>query len=92
MEEENLKTPSNNLEMCMKEYTPTRMEVLKENEINIRFLSVGCIIKVGCKEIAFANIKEAMMELNKYFENPFEEKKRWYEIFNKQYTINKLKL
>lgn len=75
---------ASNEELCVKEYKPNRMEVLIGYEINIRFLNVGCIIKVGCKEIAFTNIKEAMMELNKYFENPLEEKKKWYEIFNKQ--------
>lgn len=65
-----------------KEYIPGRQEMLKDYEINIRFLSVGCIVRVGCKEIPFTSVVEVMEELNKYVSNPYEETKRWNDIFN----------
>jgi hypothetical protein len=43
---------------------------------------VGCVINVGCKEIPFTNVSEAMEELNKYVSNPYEEGKRWNQIFD----------
>ena len=52
--------------MECKEYRPFKQEVLREYEINIRFLSRGCIVRVGCKEIAFENPSQAMDEINKY--------------------------
>jgi len=65
----------------MKEYRPKRQEVLREYELKIRFLSVGCVVSVGCKDIPFRSVKEAMEEVNKYVENPYEESKRWRELF-----------
>jgi hypothetical protein len=65
-----------------KEYIPNKQQILREYEINIRFLSVGCVIRVGCKEIPFTNVGEAMVELNKYVSNPYEEGKRWNKIFD----------
>lgn len=65
-------------------YVPRRSECLMEYEIHIRFLSVGCIIKVGCKEIAFSDIDAAIAELNMYFSNPYETKEKWYKFFNEQ--------
>ena len=65
-----------------KEYKPKRQDILRDYEINIRFLSVGCVVRVGCKEIPFKRVSEAMEELNKYVENPYEEQKRWNDIFN----------
>jgi hypothetical protein len=37
---------------------------------------------VGCKEIPFTNVGDAMEELNKYVSNPYEETKRWNKIFD----------
>ena len=68
-------------ESYSKEYIPNKQQILREYEINIRFLSVGCVIRVGCKEIPFTNVGEAMEELNKYVSNPYEEQKRWNKIF-----------
>ena len=65
-----------------KEYIPNKQQILRDYEINIRFLSVGCVIRVGCKEIPFTNVGEAMVELNKYVSNPYEEGKRWNTIFD----------
>ena len=64
------------------EYKPNKQQILREYEINIRFLSVGCVIRVGCKEIPFTNVGDAMVELNKYVSNPYEEGKRWNQIFD----------
>jgi hypothetical protein len=66
------------------EYKPKKQDILKEYEIRIRFLSVGCIVNVGCKEIPFRSVKEAMEELNKYVDNPYEEGKKWNELFNSE--------
>jgi len=66
-----------------KEYIPRKGELLQRNEINIKFCSVGCVIRVGCKEIAFANVADAMDELNMYVNDPYKSTKKWNEIFNK---------
>jgi len=65
-----------------KEYIPNKQQILREYEISLRFLSVGCVIRVGCKEIPFINVSDAMEELNKYVSNPYEEGKRWNNIFD----------
>lgn len=64
------------------EYKPSNLEVLKEYEIRLRFLNRGMIISVGCKDIAFSDIKEGLEELNKYFINPHEEQQKWYKLLN----------
>jgi hypothetical protein len=69
-------------ELKMKEYKPKKQEILREYEIGIRFLSVGCVVSVGCKQIPFRSVKEAMEEVNKYVENPYEENKKWNSIFD----------
>ena len=66
------------------EYIPKRQEILREYEIGIRFLSIGCVIRVGCKEIPFTDVDEAMTELSNYVSNPYEEGKKWQEIFKEQ--------
>jgi hypothetical protein len=68
--------------MMSKEYKPRKQEVLREYELKIRFLSVGCVVSVGCKDIPFRSVKEAMEEVNKYVENPYDESKRWRELFD----------
>jgi len=70
-------------ELNLKECKPKmKQSILRDYEIRIKFLSVGCIISVGCKEIPFRSVKEAMEELNKYVENPYEEGKKWHSIFD----------
>jgi hypothetical protein len=68
--------------MMDREYIPNKQQILREYNIELRFLSVGCVIRVGCKEIPFTNVGEAMEELNKYVSNPHEEGKRWNKIFD----------
>jgi hypothetical protein len=64
------------------EYLPSKQQTLREYDINIRFLSRGCIVKVGCKEIPFTRVSDAMVELNKYVSNPHEESKKWNIVFD----------
>jgi hypothetical protein len=68
----------------LSEYKPRKQEILREYEIRLRFLSVGCVVSVGCKEIPFRSVTEAMEEINKYINNPYEEGKRWREMFDSQ--------
>lgn len=69
---------------CVKEYKPSRMDCLRNYSINIRFLSIGCIIEVGCKQIPFTTVKEGMEALNNYVANPYENGKIWEERFAKE--------
>jgi len=64
------------------EYRPSNNEALREFEINIRFLSRGCVVRVGCKEIAFENHTNAMAAINAYVANPWEEQQKWRKILN----------
>lgn len=72
---------------CLKqsiEYRPSRTECLRDYQINIRFLSIGCVIEVGCKSIPFSTIEEGMKALNDYVANPYETRKIWEERFAKE--------
>ena len=64
------------------EYKPSNKEALRNFEIRIRFLDRGCIVSVGCKEIAFENYIEAMAALNAYVANPWEEQQKWRKILD----------
>ena len=66
------------------EYVRPRIDYLRENEINIRFLSIGCLVRVGCREIAFNSLDEAVKEINDYINNPKEVTKKYYQLFNNQ--------
>jgi hypothetical protein len=81
MMEERADRPTGNGELT-REYLPNKQQILRDYEVRIRFLSVGCIISVGCKEIPFTNVGEAMVELSRYVSNPHEEVKRWNNIFD----------
>ena len=61
---------------------PTIQQLLSEYEIRIPFLSKGCVVSVGCKEIAFSTIEEAMKCINNYVENPEAVGEYWREQFN----------
>jgi hypothetical protein len=72
-------------EMCQeKRWRPSRAESLREYEINIKFLSIGCVISVGCKSIPFSNISEGMEALNNYVSNPYDTRVLWEERINKE--------
>jgi len=64
------------------EYRPSNDEALREYELNIRFLNRGCIVRVGCKEIAFEDPTNAMAAVNAYVNNPWEEQKKWRKILD----------
>jgi len=69
--------------MMEKEYKRQRNDILRDYEINLRFLSGrGMVVRVGCKEIAFEDTMKGMEELTKYIDNPYEEGKKWNKIFN----------
>lgn len=57
----------------------TRQQALSSYSINIDFLSIGCIIRVGCKSIPFQSVEEAMVELNEYIKDPLASGKKWRE-------------
>ncbi len=61
----------------MQEYGPSNKQWLREYEIIIRFLSRGCVVRVGCQEIAFESAEEAMKELNEYVSNTYETQQKW---------------
>jgi hypothetical protein len=64
----------------IEEYRPSRIEALQGYEIKIKFLSRGCIVSVGCKEIAFENVSEALGAFNLYVTSPYEEQQKWLKI------------
>ena len=55
-------------------------EALMNHEIRIEFLNRGCVIRVGCKSIAFEDVEEAMVALINYTKNPYESKQEWRKI------------
>lgn len=67
-----------------KEYKPSRLECLRNYNINIEFLSIGCIIRIGCKSVPFSTIDEGMKALNEYVSNPYEQRKIWEEKFKQE--------
>lgn len=64
----------------IKEWRPSKNQALMEYEIGIKFLNRGCIVSVGCKNIAFENTSEALGALNLYMTNPYEEQQKWLEV------------
>ena len=47
-----------------------RLDILKRWEITISPLDRGCVVKVGCKNIAFTSIEAGYKEIGRYLENP----------------------
>lgn len=67
----------------LKEWRPSKAEALREYEINIRFLNRGCVVRVGCKEIAFTDVNEAMTEINEYVTgDTYEIQKKWIKLLD----------
>ena len=66
------------------EFKPSRQESLVNYRVEIEFLSIGCVIKVGCKSIPFTTIKEGMTALNHYIQDPYLVRKLWEERFQKE--------
>jgi hypothetical protein len=66
----------------VKEYRPSDNEVLRLYPIEIKFLHRGCIVHVGCKSIAFEDHTSAMVAINHYVNNPYEEQIRWSKLLD----------
>ena len=62
------------------EYRPSNKEALREYEVRIRFLGRGCVVSVGCQDIAFESVKNAMDVINEYVVNPWDEQQKWKKI------------
>ena len=60
----------------------TDQQVLREYEIRIQFLDMGCIVNVGCKAIAFNNTYEAIEKVKEYILNPKKVQCIWRKEFN----------
>ena len=56
------------------QYTP-RSQALRNYNIGIEFLSIGCVISVGCQRFPFTSVDEAMKELNTYVKDPVASQK-----------------
>jgi hypothetical protein len=65
-----------------KDASRSRQNWLIQHHISIRFLSIGCIVDVGCKSIPFTSVDEAMKELNAYVANPKEATEKWNKILD----------
>ena len=61
---------------------PTKQQLLSEYEIRIRFAHRGCLVSVGCKELAFSSVEEAMISIQEYVENPKGIGDYWKAQFN----------
>jgi hypothetical protein len=73
------------VEKCSNEqWQPSRSECLRDYSINIRFLSIGCVIEVGCKSVPFSTIKEGMEALNQYVAKPYETRQVWENRFQEE--------
>jgi len=62
------------------EYKPKKQELLQQYQINIEFLSIGCVVKVGCKSIPFTSVEEAMKQINAYVNDPETASTYWRKI------------
>jgi hypothetical protein len=69
-------------EILKEDYRRPRQQQLKEYDVRIKFLSIGMVISIGCKEIPFTSVEQGMEELNAYVKNPHEERKRWDAILD----------
>ena len=79
-----LEEPCQMQECKTSEWKPSRMECLRDYEISIRFLSRGCVINVGCKQVAFSTIKEAMNAFTDYINDPYETRQIWEKRFQEE--------
>ena len=59
----------------------TKQQLLSRYSIKIDFLSRGCVVNIGCKNIPFEKVKDAITEINRYVNNPEEVEKEYNEKF-----------
>jgi hypothetical protein len=60
----------------------TQNEALRQHHIVIEFLHRGCIVRVGCKSIAFESNNEAIRKIQQYASDPIGMQKTWKDILN----------
>jgi hypothetical protein len=65
-----------------REHIPSKTSILRDYEINIQFLSRGCVIRVGCKSIPFESVELAMTHLNRYVNDPRAARKEWDNVLD----------
>jgi hypothetical protein len=71
-------------EGCMENWIPTKTQCLGCHDINIEFLSIGCVVKVGCMSFPFKYVNDAIDAIKAYTENPHGERKRWEKLVEEQ--------
>lgn len=59
------------------EYIPTANQLREQYDITIQFFSSGCVVRVGCKSIAFTDPLAAMAEVTDYVKDPVASYKKW---------------
>lgn len=59
------------------EYKPDPSELIKRHPITIEFLDSGCVVRVGCKSIAFSDYRNGMEEINAYVKDPITAYQKW---------------
>ena len=59
-----------------------KQQLLSRYSIRIDFLSRGCVVNIGCKNIPFEKVEDAITEINRYVNNPEEVEKEYYENLN----------
>jgi len=57
--------------------TQDQIRQLKNHDIKIEFFDRGCVVKVGCKSLAFKSVEEAIAELTAYAKDPIEVGKKY---------------
>lgn len=62
----------------------TKQEQLREYEIKLSFLHRGCIVKIGCKSIAFETNEKAVKEISRYVNDPVHVFDEWMKLFNEE--------
>lgn len=65
-----------------KEYEPSHNEALRRYEIKIRFLNRGCVVFVGCKDIAFEKVEDAISAIQTYVAHPYNQQQAWSKILD----------
>ena len=64
-----------------RKYGSTKQQLLSRYSIRIEFLSKGCVVNIGCKNIPFEKVEDAITEINRYVNNPEEVEKEYNEKF-----------
>lgn len=66
-------------EILEKIMTQSKKSLLKKWDVRIEHLDSGCIVRIGCKSLAFSSATEAMTEVNDWQKDPHTALKNWYQ-------------